>query len=150
MTGPRFGLSLVMNINQETYMTGGQTRQAGARLVVHEIGQRALPDEFGHDLMPNALTRVAVQELNITRLEDPYTSNCTMDWSKSNYSDFVPSSSDFWNYSLPVITHIILIGCLLTIPPFICICPFLALPEVLPPDELHHGLRLFPPGLPRL
>ena len=38
-TGPLLGMSLVINLNQSTYTNGGQTQQAGARLVVHPITQ---------------------------------------------------------------------------------------------------------------
>ena len=38
-TGPLLGMSLVINLNQSTYINGGQTQQAGARLVVHPITQ---------------------------------------------------------------------------------------------------------------
>ena len=102
MTGPNFGLDLIININQDNYMFGGQTRQAGARLVVHESDSRPLPAENGIDLHPNSLTRIPVQQIRIDRLPDPYTSNCSADWTKTNYSYFLPENETGWNYTLAV------------------------------------------------
>ena len=38
-TGPLLGLSLVINLDQKNYTNGGQTEQAGARLVIHPYAQ---------------------------------------------------------------------------------------------------------------
>ena len=38
-TGPLLGLSLVINLDQQDYINGGQTEQAGARLVIHPNAQ---------------------------------------------------------------------------------------------------------------
>ena len=36
MTGPFFGLSLILNIEQSSYIGQGFTKQAGARAVIHD------------------------------------------------------------------------------------------------------------------
>ena len=59
-TGPFFGLSMVLNLEQRYYIGGGITQAAGARFVITE-NNRPLIDENGHDLMPNTLTEVAMQ-----------------------------------------------------------------------------------------
>ena len=38
-TGPLLGLSLVIKLDQQNYIKGGQTEQAGARLVIHPYAQ---------------------------------------------------------------------------------------------------------------
>ncbi|XP_059085144.1 degenerin-like protein asic-1 isoform X3 [Tigriopus californicus] len=98
MSGPSFGLTLVLNLNQTNYMQRGQTTQAGARMVIHSSHVRPMTDEFGNDLIPNTLNSVAVQEIVIGREPAPYTSDCITEWSKTNYSDFIPSSG--YNYTL--------------------------------------------------
>ena len=62
LTGPNFGLDLVINIEQSKYMTGGVTPSAGARIVVHGASGRPLPDEMGHQLQPNTITALAIEE----------------------------------------------------------------------------------------
>ena len=63
MTGPYFGLSIVLNIEQGQYQTDGETKQAGARISIHDSDNRAIMDEDGYDLMPNTLSSLAVQEV---------------------------------------------------------------------------------------
>ncbi len=100
MTGPQFGLEMVINIDQGNYMTGGQTQQAGARLTVQDTPFNPLPDEFGSNVMPNTQTAFSIQEVNITRYPTPYTSNCTSDWTHTNYSSYLVNPN--YNYSLAV------------------------------------------------
>ena len=88
LTGPTFGLSLVLNLEQINYMRGGQTKQAGARMVVHEPDLPPFLDEFGKDVHPATLTNIAVQEVLMTRQPAPYTSNCTETWLSTNYSKY--------------------------------------------------------------
>ena len=42
-TGPLMGLTLVVGLNQKYYMNGGQSQQAGARLVVHLNSEGTMP-----------------------------------------------------------------------------------------------------------
>ena len=44
--GPFFGLSMVLNIDQSVYMKRGQSKQAGARLVVHDSKEDATDNIF--------------------------------------------------------------------------------------------------------
>ena len=63
LTGPNLGHDLVINIEQSKYMTGGVTPSAGARIVVHGASGRPLPDEMGHQLQPNTITALAIEEV---------------------------------------------------------------------------------------
>ena len=99
LTGTTYGLTLVLNIDQGAYLKNGETKQAGARIAIHESKKTPLVDEFGLDILPNTLTNIGIQEIRITRQPSPYVSNCTKDWSLSNYTAHVPEN---WNYSIAV------------------------------------------------
>ena len=47
-TGPLLGLTLVVSLDQMFYMNGGQTQQAGARLVIHQNTQSTHTYKFFH------------------------------------------------------------------------------------------------------
>ena len=63
LTGPNFGLELVINIETSKYMIGGVTPTAGARIVVHGNSGPPLPNEMGHYLEPNTITALAIEEV---------------------------------------------------------------------------------------
>ena len=42
------------------------SKQAGARIVIHDPANPPLPDEYGMDLRPNTASSIAVQLTNIT------------------------------------------------------------------------------------
>ena len=101
MTGPFFGLSLVLNLEQRYYVGNGITHAAGARIGVHNVTGQPLMSERGYDLMPNTQTNLAIQEVNITRLQSPYPSSCMSDFSETNYTEYVTNVKNMtWPYSL--------------------------------------------------
>ena len=101
MTGPFFGLSLILNLEQRYYVGNGITQAAGARIGVHNVTGQPLMSERGYDLMPNTQTNLAIQEVNITRLPSPYPSSCMSDFSETNYTDYVTNMKNVtWPYSL--------------------------------------------------
>ena len=55
LTGPSFGLSLVLDLDQGNYMQKGYSKQAGARLVLSPSNGTILYDEVGMDVQPNRL-----------------------------------------------------------------------------------------------
>ena len=63
MAGPNFGLDLVINIEQSKYLQKGVTQSAGARVVVQSSSAHPQPDEIGHQLSPNSITALAMQEV---------------------------------------------------------------------------------------
>ena len=63
LTGPNFGLDLVIDIEQSKYMMDGVTPTAGARIVVHRSSGRPLPDEMGYQLEPNTIAALAIEEV---------------------------------------------------------------------------------------
>ena len=117
MAGPNFGLDLVIDIEQSKYMAKGVTESAGARAVVQSSSAHPQPDEMGNQLHPSTNTALAMHEVllwicipsktycliqllfqtqrTVTRYEDPYTSNCTDDWSLSNLTGLVPNTTTF-------------------------------------------------------
>ena len=52
-------------------------------------------DELGYDLMPNTLSSVALQQINISRQKAPYETNCYDSWIQTNYSSYVEDGSDY-------------------------------------------------------
>ena len=116
MAGPNFGLDLVVNIEQSKYMAK-VTESAGARVVVQSASAHPQPDKVGNQLIPNTNTALAMHEVvdsyfvglkshvkinflfqtqrTVTRYPDPYTSNCTSDWSLSNLTELVPNTTTF-------------------------------------------------------
>ena len=119
MAGPNFGLDLVINIEQSKYMGEGVTESAGAQVVVQSSSAHPQPDEMGSQLHPNTNTALAMHEVlsflwicvssfiycsiqllfqtqrTVTRYEDPYSSNCTSDWTLSNLTGLVPNTTTF-------------------------------------------------------
>ena len=63
MAGPNFGLDLVINIEHSKYLQKGVTQSAGARVVVQSSSAHPQPDEIGHQLNPNSITALAMQEV---------------------------------------------------------------------------------------
>ena len=86
LTGPTFGLSMVISLEQHNYMKQGQSKQAGARLVVNSPDLNPLVDEEGLDLFPSTMTHASVQETSLTRQPWPYTAECIDSWAGTNYS----------------------------------------------------------------
>ena len=58
LTGPSYGLSLVLNLDQGNYMQKGYSKQAGARLVLSPTNGSILFDEAGMDVQPNRLVHL--------------------------------------------------------------------------------------------
>ena len=63
MAGPKFGLDLVINIEQSKYLKDGVTQSAGARVVVQSSSVHPQPEEIGHQLKPNTVTSLAMNEV---------------------------------------------------------------------------------------
>ena len=85
LTGVTEGLSIELYLDQRNYMLNKLSKKAGARMVLHGPGEPPLPDEYGMDLRPNTASSIAVQLTNITRLEAPFISNCTLGWNQTGY-----------------------------------------------------------------
>ena len=63
LTGVNYGLTVEMFLDQDNYMLKKLSKNAGARVVVHDPYSIPLPDEFGINLQPNTATGVAVQKV---------------------------------------------------------------------------------------
>lgn len=77
-TGPKFGLELLFNLEKEAYMP--TSRESGVKIVVHDRGQKADPDQDAINIAPGVVTYVGVQMQNISRLPAPYQDACVDDW----------------------------------------------------------------------
>ena len=85
-------------LDQTYYMLNKLSKRAGARVVIHDPETAPLPDEYGLDLRPNTASSMSIQKTDISRLEKPYISNCTIGWNVTGY-DGIPSET---KYSLAV------------------------------------------------
>ena len=85
LTGSSYGLVLQVFLDQENYTKNSFSSKAGARLVIHDPDMPPMVDENGIDLLPNTASSISIQMEKITRMEAPFTSNCTNDWNISRF-----------------------------------------------------------------
>ena len=86
------GLSVEIFLDQTYYMWNKLSKRAGARVVIHDPFTAPLPDEYGLDLQPNTASSMSIQTTNITRLEKPYTPECTPSWNTTGYKGIPPKT----------------------------------------------------------
>ena len=79
-------------LDQTYYMWNKLSKRAGARVVIHDPKTAPLPDEYGLDLQPNTASSMSIQTTNITRLEKPYTPECTPSWNTTGYEGIPPKT----------------------------------------------------------
>jgi hypothetical protein len=79
-------------LDQTYYMWNKLSKRAGARVVIHDPKTAPLPDEYGLDLQPNTASSMSIQTTNITRLEKPYTPECTPNWNTTGYEGIPPKT----------------------------------------------------------
>jgi len=77
-TGPKFGLELLFDLEKDQYMP--TSREAGVKMIVHDRGQKADPDQDAINISPGVVTYVGVQMLNISRLPPPFPDHCIDEW----------------------------------------------------------------------
>lgn len=90
-TGPKFGLELTLNLETDQYMP--TSREAGAKVIVHDSATRADPDQDAVHVPPSLVTYVGVRLVNITRLPDPYPDKCSDDWEDKNLKKWAKALS---------------------------------------------------------
>jgi hypothetical protein len=76
-------------LNQNEYVPNAVAAAAGARIGINPPGLRPYPFSEGYSVGPNTETDFALRLLEITRLPQPYTSDCWMDWTDSNNPNIV-------------------------------------------------------------
>lgn len=82
-TGPKFGLELMFELEKDQYMP--TSREAGVKIVVHDRGAKADPDQDAINIAPGVVTYVGIQMLNITRMPAPFPDECTDEWKNEEY-----------------------------------------------------------------
>jgi hypothetical protein len=55
------GLSVELYLDQANYMLNKLSKNAGAKIVVHDPTLPPLPDEYGIDMEPDTASSIAVQ-----------------------------------------------------------------------------------------
>ena len=58
------GFSVGLFLDQANYMLAKLSKNAGAKIVVHDPSLPALPDEYGIDMQPNTASSIAIQTVN--------------------------------------------------------------------------------------
>ena len=64
------------------------SREAGAKVIVHDSATRADPDQDSVHVPPGLVTYVGVRLVNITRLAAPYPDKCSDDWQDMSYETY--------------------------------------------------------------
>ncbi|KAH9404185.1 hypothetical protein TYRP_000004 [Tyrophagus putrescentiae] len=88
-TGPKFGLELLLNLETDQYMP--TSRESGAKIIVHDSGTRADPDQDSVHVAPGLVTYIGVKMVNITRLEKPYPDKCSNEWNDKELESWARS-----------------------------------------------------------
>ena len=94
-------MSVEIFLDQSNYLGNKLSKQAGAKIIVHDPKMPPVPDESGFELRPNTENSIAIQKTSFSRLPSPYTSNCVESWNEtgypieiiSNYSQSVSSTT---------------------------------------------------------
>jgi len=55
------GLDVELYLDQANYMLQKLSKNAGAKIVIHDPTLPPLPDEYGIDMQPNSASSIAVQ-----------------------------------------------------------------------------------------
>ncbi len=58
------GFSVGIFLDQANYMLEKLSKNAGAKIVVHDPSLPPLPDEYGIDMPPNTASSIAIQTVN--------------------------------------------------------------------------------------
>ena len=60
----KLGLSVELFLDQDNYMLQKLSKNAGAKIVIHDPTLPPLPDEYGIDMQPNTASSVAIQTVS--------------------------------------------------------------------------------------
>ena len=58
------GLNVEIYLDQDNYMLAKLSKNAGAKIVIHDPNLPPLPDEYGIDMQPNTASSIAVQTVH--------------------------------------------------------------------------------------
>ncbi|XP_022111141.1 amiloride-sensitive sodium channel subunit alpha-like isoform X2 [Acanthaster planci] len=81
-TGPSYGLSMELYIQQDRYITGVETG-AGIRIMVHNQTEMAFPEDIGANIAPGTESFLGLYRAMVNRLSDPY-GDCATDFTQDN------------------------------------------------------------------
>ncbi|KAL9964420.1 hypothetical protein ACROYT_G028061 [Oculina patagonica] len=92
--GSKFGLNLVLDVQQDEYTTSLLADQAGFMVLIHDQETPPMVEELGFSIGPGTTTFAAFTKHKVVNLEAPYETNCSAS-SISNipgYSKYTTSS----------------------------------------------------------
>ncbi|CAG0893502.1 unnamed protein product [Darwinula stevensoni] len=87
-TGEESGLSLELYLDQISYIKNPTASSVGARVTIHSPNEWPNPVEQGYLVQPNTRNVFALQAVDISRLESPYSTDCFSDWNQTDYKPF--------------------------------------------------------------
>ncbi|CAG0893869.1 unnamed protein product [Darwinula stevensoni] len=85
------------NWRRNSYVRNPSASSVGARITIHSANEWPNPVEQGYIVQPNTRNVFALQVVNMSRLESPYSTDCFSDWHETEYK---PYSMDNPNASL--------------------------------------------------
>lgn len=59
-------------LDQGNYMLQKLSKNAGARIVLHQADQEPMPDEYGIDIQPNTASSIAIQVVSETKQKESF------------------------------------------------------------------------------
>ncbi|XP_059096686.1 acid-sensing ion channel 4-A-like [Tigriopus californicus] len=83
-SGPFYGFSVEINIEQLYYMRRAATQTEGIIVSIHHPKKDPLLVTNAMNILTNTLTRLAITEARSIRQPYPYTSNCTNTWNRTS------------------------------------------------------------------
>ncbi|TRY69119.1 hypothetical protein TCAL_04115, partial [Tigriopus californicus] len=83
-SGPFYGFSVEINIEQSYYMRRAATQTEGIIVAIHPPEKDPLLVTNAINVLPNTLTRIAITEVKEYRQPEPYSSNCTQTWNRTS------------------------------------------------------------------
>ncbi|CAG0890938.1 unnamed protein product [Darwinula stevensoni] len=87
-TGEETGLSLEIYVDRINHINSPTASSVGARVTIHSPNKWPNPVEQGYLVQPNTRNIFALQNVNMSRLESPYSTDCLSDWSRTDYKPF--------------------------------------------------------------
>ncbi|XP_046354020.2 amiloride-sensitive sodium channel subunit gamma-like [Haliotis rufescens] len=73
-TGPLYGLSIMLNVEEDEYVRS-LTNRVGFKVTVHNVAAMPFPEDEGFDISPGFATSVGVQKVFVERTPSPF-GNC--------------------------------------------------------------------------
>ncbi|CAG0894002.1 unnamed protein product [Darwinula stevensoni] len=95
LPGPYNGLELELYVNAREWPSSVLSSEGGVRVNVYQTDNLPSPEESGFDARTGTATKVALRQVEVSRLPHPYESDCYSSWDECGYH---PVNSTFVTY----------------------------------------------------